>query len=917
MTIEPYTRRIEVISARRLLPFPALPEEALMARSSRSVGVIALSAIVAACGAPESGTPRIAERAQPGAERARGVVEGAWFVRLSQPPLIRGGDPIAIHAERDALRAGLHASGVAHVERYAFERLYNGLSIHLADPRDLDRIRALPGVTAIKPVHLYRLDGAGPHAPSHTAGIAGGATAHTANGAQGGTDSPELFTAIQMTGADVAQTSLGLTGSGIKVGVIDTGIDYTHPDLGGCFGPGCRVAYGTDLVGDAYDAGTAGSVPVPTNDPHDCAGHGTHVAGIVGAHGFVTGVAPSVTYGAYRVFGCAGSTSEDVMAKAMELAEADGMRVVNMSIGSDYEWPESVAGEAADALVSAGVVVVCAAGNSGATGVFAGGSPGDADLAIGAASIDNIGIAQPAFTVSPGGAKIGYTAGAGSPAPPDPPKSGSFPMIRTGTVASASDACTAPAAGSLAGAVALIRRGGCTFYTKAANAVAAGAAGVVLYNNQAGQLTPSLSPPNGSPGITVPVVMITSADGATINGDMDAGPVTMTWTSLIASAPNPTGGQVSSFSSYGPTPELGFKPDIAAPGGSIYSTYPVAMGSYASLSGTSMASPHVAGAAALLLEAHPFLTASEVRDMLQNYAVPVPWPGDTTGMTLDAAHRQGAGLLRIDLAAEGTAWISPGKLALGASAAGPATATLTIHNTAAAAVTYALSHAPAASTTGPYWKPVVAGSGYAAVAFGGGASVTVPANGTASVSVTITADASLADGGVYGGYLVFTPSGGGSALRVPYVGFQGDYASVPILTDGGKGYPQLTQVDPGSGDLVNQPNGATYTLQNGDYPTILVHFDHDVRTFSIDAFDAVKGKPYGNVISEAYDIQNLTQSDAWQYTWYGGTILGKDLVSVPDGDYVLKLSALRALGDPSNPADYETWTSPVITLNHP
>src|SRR5690349_20605346 len=107
---------------------------------------------------------------------------------------------------------------------------------------------------------------------------------------------------LAMTGADVTQNELGLHGGGGRVAAMDTGIDYLHPDLGGCSGPGCRATTGYDLVGDGYDGTTD---PVPDPDPMDCAGHGTHVAGSIGADGggqtgHVTGVAPHVTYHAYR-----------------------------------------------------------------------------------------------------------------------------------------------------------------------------------------------------------------------------------------------------------------------------------------------------------------------------------------------------------------------------------------------------------------------------------------------------------------------------------------------------------------------------------------------------------------------------------------------------------------------------------------
>ena len=166
---------------------------------------------------------------------------------------------------------------------------------------------------------------------------------------------------------------------------MDTGIDIDHPDLGGggtnggTTFPSARVIAGWDFVGDAFNADPASPAynPVATPDanPDDCGGHGSHVAGIVGARGAVKGVAPNVSFGAYRVFGCSGSTTADIMIAAMERALADGMDVLNMSIGSTYQWPEYPTAKAATRLVNKGVVVVASAGNSGTTGLYSTGAP--------------------------------------------------------------------------------------------------------------------------------------------------------------------------------------------------------------------------------------------------------------------------------------------------------------------------------------------------------------------------------------------------------------------------------------------------------------------------------------------------------------------------------------------------------------
>jgi subtilisin family serine protease len=128
--------------------------------------------------------------------------------------------------------------------------------------------------------------------------------------------------------------ALGNKGKGVKIGIIDSGVDYTRTPLGGCFGPGCKIAGGYDFVGDDYD-GT--NDPVPDDDPFDnCYPHGTFVAGIIGANDNeynVTGVAPEASLYQYRIFGCTGASSDDLVIMAMQRAFNDGVDVINLSLG--------------------------------------------------------------------------------------------------------------------------------------------------------------------------------------------------------------------------------------------------------------------------------------------------------------------------------------------------------------------------------------------------------------------------------------------------------------------------------------------------------------------------------------------------------------------------------------------------------
>ena len=825
-----------------------------------------------------------------------------WFVELSGAPTADGNTLASVQSEKAAFRKAAAAAGISYTERRAFDVLFNGLSIDISTADRL-KLSRLSGVKAMYPVEVIQ-------API-VENINGGAA-------------PDLATAITMTGADIAQNTLGLTGAGVKVAVMDTGIDIDHPDLGGNGVPGgtpfpsARITHGWDFVGDAYNADPSSPsydpVPHPDARPDDCAGHGTHVAGIVGANGAVRGVAPGVTFGSYRVFGCQGSTEADIMLAAMERVLADGMNVLNMSIGSSYQWPQYPTAQASDRLVNKGVAVVASIGNSGAEGLYTAGAPGVGKKVIGVASFDNIAITLPTFTISPDNTVIGYNAATGAP---PAPTSGTSPMARTGTVTSTADACVALPAGSLAGKVALIRRGTCSFYIKSSNAQAAGAIGVVLYNNVAGRVSPTVA---GAPPITIPVVAVSNTEGALINGRLAAGPVDMTWQAGVASFASPTGGLISSFSSYGLAADLSLKPNIGAPGGSIYSTYPLELGGHATLSGTSMSSPHVAGGVALVLQAKPSTPSNGMKSRLQNSADPHNWWRAPGLGFLDNVHRQGAGMLDIPGAVLASTIVEPSELALGESQAGPATRTLTIRNTGTSSMTYALSHVGALATGSNTFTPSFFDA-FAAVSFSA-ANVTVPAGGTATVDVTITAptDAVLANRSLYGGYIVLTPQDGSPVYRVPYAGFKGDYQSIQVLTPTANNFPWLAKQVGSS--LFKQSAGASFTLVGVDVPQFLLHLNHQSRRIRLEAFDAVSGKSWQRVSDDQYLPRNATATGFFSFIWDGKTFSGtgknaNQLYTAPNGSYVVTVSVLKALGNEANPADWETWTSPAFTIARP
>jgi minor extracellular serine protease Vpr len=852
----------------------------------RSLALFAFSTLLASL--PATAQP-VQPLDPPAAASAEAREEGinAWFVELNSPPTSDGGSPATLAQEKKAFRDAARKEGIQLKERFSYDKLFNGLSVQVNEA-SLSRLSRLPGVKNIYPV----VEVERPQTEDRPGDVA------------------DLATSISMVQADIAQNELGLTGHGVRVAIMDTGIDFDHPDLGGCFGPGCRVEAGWDFVGDAYNNDGASPnynpVAVPDATPDDCNGHGTHVAGIVGANGSVRGVAPGVTFGAYRVFGCEGSTDADIMVAALERIYADGADVVNISIGSSYQWPQYPTAQAADRLVNKGIVVVTSAGNSGANGAYAVSAPGIGEKVIATASFQNTHVNSPAFTVSPDGLAVAYAQATGALSAP---LSGSFPLARTGTATSTADGCTPLPAGSLTGKVALIRRGTCGFHDKTVNAQNAGAAGVIIYNNVAG--TQSITVAGATP-ITIPAVSISAADGVTLNNRLASGAVDMTWTSGTVSAPNALGNVIAASSSHGMSPTLSIKPDIGAPGNFIRSTWPLEAGGYANISGTSMASPHVAGAVALLLEARPNTPAAAVRDILQSSAEPRLWSGNPGLGFLDMVHRQGAGMLQIVDAINNTTRVEPGKLSLGESEAGPVTRTLTVKNSGNAPVTYSLAHEPALASRGTF---TLSYFNAPATVTWSAPSLTVPAGGTATLDVTIAPSATLQDQALYGGYLVLTPQGGGREVRVPYAGFKGDYQSIRVMTPTANNFPWLAKNNAGS--LVNQTGGATYTLQGNDVPYFVIHFDHQSRELLFEVVDANTGKSWHRALKEEYMPRNSGAATFYSFTWDGTTFGGNKTYTVPNGQYIVRVSVRKALGDSANPAHVETWQSPVITIARP
>lgn len=485
---------------------------------------------------------------------------------------------------------------------------------------------------------------------------------------------------VPWIGSPAVWAALG-RGEGVKIGIIDTGIDYTHASFGGSGNPAdyaannpaiiepgtfptAKVVGGYDFAGPTYNANVTGSVPQPDPDPLDFNGHGTHVAGsaaglsVPGSVG--QGVAPGALLYALKVFGDQGG-STNLTSLAIEWAMdpngdgdmSDRLDVINMSLGSPFGEPEDPSAISANNAAAVGVIVVSSAGNEGNTPYITG-APGVASSAISTAANTPGGRLYSRFQVTAPAAVAGTY--------PSLEGSGPVTFASTGPIsgnlvpATPLDGC-APLtnAGAISGNIALIVRGTCDFLTKYTAAQNAGARAIVVFNDGAAadRIDPIVM--GGiNQSITIPGLMISYTVGRQLA--QTAG-VTVT----IDAVPDPSrADQNADFTSRGPGHGGStFKPDLAAPGVAIVSAAVGTGTGGAALQGTSMAAPHVAGAAALLRQKHPTLDQSAIKALLMNSTVPANPSGDNDLM------RQGVGAVRVDRAVALTSYATPGGISFG------------------------------------------------------------------------------------------------------------------------------------------------------------------------------------------------------------------------------------------------------------
>jgi subtilisin family serine protease len=495
-------------------------------------------------------------------------------------------------------------------------------------------------------------------------------------------------------------------GAGVKVAVVDTGIDASHP----CFDDSGYPAQ--QQLGDPHLTNNKVIVAKVFNNKTPSRGysaeaiqdHGTHVAGTVACNldtpatvdGVaipypISGVAPKALLGNYNVFpgDVDNARSEDIV-NALEAAYADGFDVANMSLGGGAHGIQDLLTVAVDNLDEANMVVAVAAGNSG-PGHYTVESPGSAARALtaGASTVPHF-VGAP---VTVGATVYGAASGDFATVAADV----TAPLgVVTGSVNGMGTACAALTAGSLAGKIALVSRGTCTFSAKIRNAQVAGAVAVLVANNVAGDPVAMASDGTANQP-TVPAYMVGVETGKALVPQNGASTTISKNLAYFATANVDI---MAGFSSQGPTDvDFRVKPDVVAPGVNVLSSIPRSFCGgapcFAFFQGTSMATPHLAGSAAVLRAAHPTWSAAEIRSAIVNTADKGVLKDFQTGASVVTdVNVIGSGRENLDSAIQAGLTVDPVSVSFGAVPSGGGqtkSAAVTVKNIGAASFTFGAS----------------------------------------------------------------------------------------------------------------------------------------------------------------------------------------------------------------------------------
>lgn len=689
--------------------------------------------------------------------------------------------------------------------RYEYTTVFNGLSVE-ADYADLETIQDLPGVKDAYVSQVYQLIEP--------------------------VNETKLADSVPSIGGNISKET-GYTGKGMVVAILDTGLDTSHEAFQNAVNApkftqqdiADKLASDSLRVGNVNVNSIYQSDKIPfaydyyDNDTNVSGGnsHGTHVAGIVGANsGQVTGVAPDAQLMIMKIFGDDGSGAydSDIIA-ALEDAVVLGADAVNMSLGMTAGFSEAASTKTREVyqrVKNAGISLMCAAGNEysssykSASGTDlplasnpdngAVASPSTYGTALSVASMNNVKATAPYLLV--GDRKIRYSDPAETASKQIASLNGTYEYVDCGV-----GATTDFTGKALSGKVALIQRAGeendeiLSFAQKEKNAKAADAKAVIIYDNVEGDLV------NMATDGSIPAVFISKADGEAMLAATDKR-VSFS-KSYVAQFKDAYSGKMSDFSSWGVTPDLKLKPEITAPGGDIYSTLPG--GLYGSMSGTSMASPHMAGAAVVMAQyiteelGGTDMTQQEITALSNKLLMSTAVPVKNKQSLPYSPRKQGAGLVQLGRATKAKAYLSSAegglpKAELGDSTNGSFSFSFQANNLSNSEIKYEVGVTVLTEdTVTENGKTYLAQSprelGADEVTVTAPDTVTLNSKGQAEVEVSLALtakgkaalDAKFPNGIYLEGFVTLTPVNGGDtiSLGLPFMGFYGDWSAAPIF----------------------------------------------------------------------------------------------------------------------------------------
>ncbi|KAJ4361498.1 hypothetical protein N0V95_001835 [Ascochyta clinopodiicola] len=745
------------------------------------------------------------------------------------------------------------------------------------------------------------------------------------------TFSPHVMTQVDKLHAE------GITGKGYRVAIVDSGVDYTHPALGGCFGPGCLVEVGYDFTGDDYVVGQ--SEPQPDDDPMDnCEGHGTHVAGTIAAqlegnkYGF-TGSAPGAKLGAYRMWGCSATSTNELEMMAFARAVEDGADIISYSNGYASGWAQDLRATIISRIVDSGIPVVVSEGNDGGQGLFYASTPATGSSITGTGAVSNTlfptFLEQGSYKTSANATtnntnEFGFLMGV--------PEFTADITLPLWSAADAEDACKPLPDNTpdLSQRIVLLeskdaRATQCYSRDQGTNIAAKGGRFMVYYERS--NLTmrdESYVYADGIEGVIKAAPYAAEhwlsllSQGATVSVTI---PANGSQTHLEVLENNESGGYVAGeLTSWGPSWELSMTPQLVSPGENILSTFPTALGSYRVMTGTSMATPLVAGVYAMLGEVYGKLEPKRLRRILTHTSKPLAWHDGKTAHPdiLAPVAQQGAGLVQAWDAAYTTLEIDVESLMLNDTEHFVSSHTFSVKNTGSTDETLALTHRKAVtmytmnaqdSLLRPGSFPNAIAESWATVSFSSDR-IIVPAGQSTNVTVEFAPPAGLNNTllPVYSGFVAL-----GDKLVLPYLGVAGNMRDATVLT------PETVYLAQG---YASAPANASYTIprpdpenppmtDRGDTMTTPNVYIHPLVGSSLLRVEVLQGDKILGALA-GFPQTYVARKEVRAY--FNG--LMADGKVLDEGSYRIKVTALRIFGDEEREQDWDTVESVGFTMKY-